>query len=221
MRLVVLAVALSLATPALAATSVVVDNGNIVCIDAGGRRQAVTSRGDFDQPVLSPDGHTVAFLHEDKRDDMPGGKAGALWAGDCIHHNSRRLLPSAYTGDGDQDSWGALDKPSFSLDGRHVYLSAFYGGDGGMVHRVDIGSGAEAYIFPAELIGVIHAGPYRGGLLATQHTLLKDRKGSDYAGYPVYVFTAEGQEQLRVPDSENWDRKALDAWLEKKGWQVW
>ncbi len=220
MKFLILIGLMLLAVPATAAPSVTVIKDNIVCTDIRGHRQAVTSRGGYDSPVLSPNGHTLAFLHMDKSNDIPNGLAGALWVGDCLGHNARRLLPSAHRGQDGDNGWVSLDKPSFSLDGRDIYVSAFYGGDSGLVHRVDVATGSQVYVFPAELIGVIHAGPYRGDLLATQHTDLVDKQGAHYGGYPVYVFTPDGKAVLRVPHSEGWNEGQLKAWLKQMDWQV-
>ena len=202
------------ASCAQAAVSVDLKGGHMACRATPGQARAK------DDAVMSPDGHTVAYIRFVKSDDVPDGKAGVLWIGDCRTGATRRLLPAPFAGRGDTEGWATLGWPVFSLDGRQVYVGAYYGGDSGLVQRVDISSGRHAYVMAAELFGIIRNGPYRGDLLASQHTSLKNKDGGEYGGYPYSVFTPQGKIVTRLPGSETWGKRKLKAWLGKQGWQV-
>ncbi len=198
------------ASSAEAAVAVTVKSDHITCRIIPGPKRGKA------EAVLSPDGHTVAYTRFAKSDDMPDGKAGSLWIGNCRTGTTHLLLPAPFAGKGDAEGWVTLNRPVFSLDGRQVYVSAFYGGDSGLVQRVDLATGHHAYVMAAELAGIIRTGPYRGDLLATRHTAVETGGSS----YPYYVFSPQGAVVKRIAGSETWTEQARDAWLRRQGWQV-
>ncbi len=203
------------ASTADAAVAVTVKGEHIAC-----RMKPGYSRGKNDA-VLSPDGHTVAYIRFAKSDALPPDQdAGTLWIGDCRSGLTHLLLPARFDGKSDGEQWVTLSWPVFSLDGRQVYVSAGYGGSSLLVQRVDVATGRHAFIVAAEMDGLIRNGPYRGDLFATQHTSLKDKSGAEYAGYPYYVFSPDGAEIKRIDGSENWNKHTLGVWLQRQGWQV-
>ena len=205
-----------MAASSVEASVVVTMNGDrIACRMTPGQKRSK------DDAVLSPDGHTVAYMRYAKSDALPPDEeAGSLWIGDCHTGVTRLLLPARFEGKSNDEEWVTLDWPVFSPDGRQIYISAFYGGDGGLVQRVDVATGRHAFVVGGELDGIIRSGPYRGDLFATQHTSLKGKDGSEYAGYPYYVFSLDGAVVKRIPDSEKWDQHMLNAWLRRQGWKV-
>ena len=188
---------------------------------ADGTRLILARHGGYSQPKLSPDGHTAAFIRDEKSDDVPNGRAGSLWIGDCRTGAAHQALPARFTGPEDGNSWITLDGPVFSPRGRYIYVSGFYGGDGGLIQRLEIRTGRHRFAFPGEMVGIFRNGPYRGKLLATRHTQIDDGKGMSYGGYPLYILRPNGDEVQRIAGSENWDPKNLPAWLKSKGWKVW
>lgn len=205
----------------LAASSVAVHHGNVVCKRADGTRLSLTRHGGYSQTTLSPDGYTTAFIHDDKSEDTPDGRAGALWIGNCRTAVVYKALPAQFKGQNDNDGWASLGQPVFSPRGRYVYAGAYYGGDGGLIQRFDIRTGQHTFAFNGELVALFRNGPHRGYLLATQHTDLTDAQGQHYGGYPLYIFRPDGTVVERIAGSERWGEKDIKAWLKSKGWKAW
>ena len=203
------------ASSAHAAVTVTMKGERIACVPKPGHDRTK------DDAVMSPDGHTVAYMRYAKSDALPPDEeAGTLWIGDCRTGATRLLLPARFWGKTNGEQWITLSWPVFSLDGRQIYVDAGYGGDSLLVQRVDIATGRHAYVAAVELDGIIRNGPYRGDLFGTQHTSLKDKTGAEYYGYPYYVFSPGGTAIMRVPNSENWNERMHDAWLRQKGWRI-
>lgn len=208
---------LALASAVQAPPKVSVVHGNIVCGTTG---RMLTHDGKDSEPVLSPDGHTLAFIHQVKpspEPDFPEEATNALWLGDCV--TGRIHLLAAPTSQ--KDMFASMDGPIFSIDGRLVYVTLVPGGDYLIVQQVDVLSGQHRFVADIELKGVIRNGPYRGDLLATQHTDLVDRGGQHYGGYPYSIFRPDGTAVRRIPGSEHWQDQELKHWLKARRWQVW
>jgi len=187
-------------------------------LPAGGAPKTICGLPADADATLSPDGKQAAFIRDEPSDDTPDGKVGALWVRDCRTGRQRLLLP-AIAPEGTENGWVTLSVPVFSLDGTAVYVDGGYGGSSLMLHRVDVKSGRRTFIAAAELAGIIRTGPYRGDILATQHTALY--KGEDsYGGYPFYVFDPQGRVLRYIGGSQAWDDKRLQRWLKGQGWQV-
>ena len=201
-----------------AAPGVSAVHGNITCAGAHGRR-VLTRDGKDSEPILSPDGHTIAFIHQLKptpEPDFPEEAVNSLWLGDCATGRIRQLAAPA----SDKDLFASMGAPTFSVDGRLVYVTLVPGGDYLTVDQVDVLTGQHRFVVDAELEGVIRNGPYRGDLLATQHTDLVDRSGQHYGGYPFYVFRPDGTPVMRIARSEYWKKGDLDGWLRARHWRV-
>ncbi len=214
LRIIVLT-GLMLAGSSQAATTVSIVHGNVLCHGDKVRR-VLTTDGKNGEVTLSPDGHTVAFIHQELSQDTPDGQAGALWTGDCRSGAVHHLLPSIFNGRGDGEMWLSLDNPAFSSDGRYIYVSGFFGGDGGLIQRVETATGKHKYAFPGEMVGVLRSGPYQGDILATEHTCAE----AGGCNYPLYVLRPDGHAVMKIDGSESWDEKRMRAWLKAKGWRL-
>ena len=102
-----------------------------------------------------------------------------------------------------------------------MYVNLVPGGDHLVIRQISVATGKQKPVVDGELEGVFRTGPYRGYLLATQHTDIIDAQGHHYGGYPYYIFKPDGQIVKRIAGSEEWDGKALKVWWIREGWQVW
>ena len=217
---VVGAITLTLTSTAGASPSVTVGGGNIVYVDAAGARHPLTTGGGYKEPALSPDGHTVAFIHVDgpptsAADDAPT----SLWIADGLKGGARKLIGHHDSSDIKQVfvSYGG---PVFSLDGGFVYVTAQAWATSGAVHQVSLATGQERFIIDGGCSAVIRTGPWRGYLLVTRHMY---HPAPQYGSYdPTYVVRPDAKQTFIVPGTEKDDgRDHLTPWLKKNGWQAW
>ncbi len=222
-----ISVLLSLATQALAAPSVVpqvptvdIVNGSVVCEGpTGAASVAVAPSGHDSQAVLSPDGHTVAFVRTiGEAPDAYTAPPSELWIGDCRTGDAHRLLASKPS-DKPMRNLASVNSPTFSLDGGFVYVLAQAWVTSDAIHQVNIKTGSEKYITDSNDLRVIRNGPYRGYLLVQPHMYHRNGNGS-YD--PHYVYRPDGKWKMLVPGTDNEGETDLTAeWLATKGWQAW
>ncbi len=207
----------------VAATAVSETDGNIRCSNQG-RASVLTHVHKDHEVVMAPDGHHFAFVRTVKpspEPDFPNEAVTALWLGDCRTGTLRLLAPSRDVHSKAEKRLESFGNPVFSADGAYIYVSVAPGGDYLMLHRVAVRTGKHSFIGYMELSRVFRSGPHRGDLLVTQHTDLVDASGAHYGGYPYYIARSDGHIVERLPGSENWDDKAVTAWLKTKGWNAW
>ena len=230
-----------IALPAQAATSVVEHDGNIYC----GERQLTDESIDRD-PVLSPDGHTLAFMRlVTKAADLPESEQGgmveqqgpdklALWIGDCAKGMVKRAVTptpvfKSRPSDGPDDDRRGLENdlsfisdPAFSPDGRIVYFRT----DGVWatatgVHRYDLQTGFQRYVAAGEDMLILQNGPYRSDLVLREHRYHGPPDGGSYD--PYFIVDPDGVDKdiLQVPGTDSADAEAVLAkWLKDKKWQA-
>jgi hypothetical protein len=220
LRPIVTAVALASAGAALAAPQVTMRGGNVVYLDAAGARHALTTGGGYKEPALSPDGHTVAFIHVDGRatsasDDAPT----SLWIADGLKGGARQIIGHHDSGDITQVfmSYGG---PVFSLDGGFVYVTAQAWATSGAVHQVSLATGQEHFVIDGGLDKLIRTGPWRGYLLVTRHMYYPAPKEGSYD--PTYVVRPDAKQSFIVPGTDKDDGvDHVTPWLKKNGWEAW
>jgi hypothetical protein len=215
LRFVVLT-GLLLAGSAQAATTVADDNGNVVCMTGGARHQ-ITNKGVDRDSVLSPDGHTVAFIRTTKkavRDLDPDWTE--LWIGDCATGKARLLLGTKPSKTPEHDLTSFNDV-AFSLNGGYVYVLSTAWVTSDAVHQVNIKTGKEKFITGSNTLQVIRNGPYAGYLLLQKHEYYTTGEGGSYD--PTYVYRPDGKWKMMVPNTNlGAETDMTEEWLKAKGW---
>ena len=203
----------------LAATpSVAEHGGNIDYTGADGVTRTITRGGGYSDPVLSPDGHTAAFIHTDKEpDDMGFDGQASLWIVDAaIGSNGRRTGPGGKVLQPAQNLI-VVHHPTFSLDGGFVYVSAQAGVTSDEVYQIDARTGTERLVIDGSVLAVIRTGRWRGYLLVGRHMYWPE--GGSYN--PVYVVRPDNKQRFMVPGSDKDDgEQSVDRWLQAHKWQA-
>jgi hypothetical protein len=204
-----------LSAPAWAATpTVTARGGEIAYTDAGGATRLLTKGGGFSDPVLSPDGRTAAFVHEDApAPDMTSGAPCSLWVADIATGKARRLFASR-PGDEPTTNMESFSGPTFSVDGAAIYVTAVAWVTSGAVHRIDAATGAEQYVMSGGLRAVIRSGRYSGWLLVDRHMYSKNPEGGSYEA--LYAVRPDNKKSVLIPDSV-----PLERWLKARGATAW
>lgn len=193
--------------------------GNIYYRAANGSVRQLTRDGNCGEPSLSPDQHTVAFIHKDTKPSSEGESGQtSLWIGDGVGGKIRRLL-SSRPNDQPERNLTTFGNPVFSLDGGYVYIEADAWATSSAIHQVSLSTGQERFIVGGWLDGVLRNGPYRGYLVVGQH---KYRPAPKFGSYNSdVVIRPDSKEILRVPGTEIDDgRDRLSPWLKMKGWRL-
>lgn len=169
---VLLLMVVLLALPASAGgPSVEEDKGNIVLVEAGGKKRKLTASGQDSQPHLAPDGKAVVFVRRGSTQlESAAGEveANELWWIDTAGSKPRRLVRSAGSDD-PKKFLGALQAPQFSPDGKTVFFMSAAWVTSGSIHKVDVATGKVQFVAPGNSLEVIARGEYRGRLIAQQH----------------------------------------------------
>ena len=205
-------VALSLGTTgAKAEAKVLAIHGNIACIERG-KSRVLTRQGRDEGPVLSPDGHTVAFIRVLVK-QVPYEvftKRSALWVADCRTGAVRQLVASNFSMADASRNLGDPGGAHFSPDGGFIYFVTSAAPTDGAIHRVDVRMGNERFVaYGGGDLHIFRSGRYRGDILTRQHTC-REASGCDY---PFYIFTPEGREVVQIPHSSRWGDRAMARWL--------
>ena len=215
----VLTLALSAGAAAAATPHVAVQSGDIAYTGADGVTRLLTRGGGYSDPALSPDGHTVAFIHTDAPAASTDDNAPtSLWVADGLTGAARRLAGPKPANDPKAD-FASFNTPVFSLDGGFVYVTAMAWATSGAVHQVSLATGQQRFVIDGGVSAVIRTGPWRGYLLVQRHMY---HPAPAYGSYdPVYVVRPDGKQTFIVPGSDKTEDAAVAPWLKKNGWAAW
>lgn len=206
MRLVILSsLLLALALPARAVEIRTAFEGLVVVEDDGRERPLTTVQGD-DNPALSPDGRTVAFVRHLPADPrQPDEDAPTeLWTIRLDGTGAKRVLAEREAEE-PKERLVLLNRPLFSLDGRALWFlsSAWVTSDA--IHRLDLATGAVTYVAPGNSLRVVRAGRWAGYLVASQHRYHRGGGSYDHD----WLLKPDGRAVRDLGD----DPAAVDAFL--------
>jgi hypothetical protein len=215
----VIAVFLTSAAAVAATPSVRKVGAAIEYIDPKGATYRIGFPGKLAEPVLAPDGRTVAFLRYEKTPPGEEWTRTSLWVVDGPTGEARKLIEPRPDTD-PQANLAVFEHPVFSLDGRFVYVSANAWVTSSAVHQVNVRTGAERFVSDGYASALIRTGPWRGYLLVGRHMYWPAPREGSYN--PVYVVRPDGKEKFVVPGSETDDGgEAIEPWLKAHGWTAW
>jgi len=189
-----------------------------VHLDRLAKRENVN--GNNGEPVLSPDGSTVAFIHLDAKPTDEGGTSlNLLWLADGASGERWQLVGPSLNDD-PKLNFASFSRPIFSLDGGFVYVSAEAWATSAAVHQVTVETGHERFVIDGFAVGLIRTGPYRGHLLVQRHKYYTGKRTGSYDS--VDVIRPDGQTVLTVPGSaRDSGQMSINIWLAENGWQAW
>ncbi len=217
----IVALVVALAAPALAAPpQVALVRGNVVYVDADGTSRQLTREGVDQDPVLSPDGRTVAFVRVEARATPSAApNFSALWVADGKTGDTKRLI-GAKPADDPKADLTEVTEPAFSLNGGFVYVLARAWATSAAVHQVDLKTGQERFVLDANSLAVIRNGRYAGYLFVSRHGYRAASEGGAFDAH--WVVRPDAKEMFMVPGSDGADGDArAKAWLAQNRYEAW
>lgn len=165
---------IALAAPAQAATTVSVENGNIVILRDGTAQQLTTSGHDT-EPVLSPDGKFVVFTRgaakqDDGDDCMAKPGANTLMRIDASG-GPETVLVRGRQGESPEQRLCGFSSKQFNSDGRLLYFLTPAWTTSSAVHVYDFKAKAERFVTSANDLHVLSAcrNAHKDRLAVNQH----------------------------------------------------
>jgi dipeptidyl aminopeptidase/acylaminoacyl peptidase len=215
-----IAAAMIAATPQAQPGQVSVVAGDLYWQAPGAPARRLTHRGLDRDPALSPDGRRVVFVRTVKPaahgDDA---EVTALFVFDLASGRETRVIAPRASADA-PSAFTRIRRPTFSLNGRFVYVLADAWATTEAVHQVDLTRGSERFVVDGDTDLVIRDGPWRGYLLV-QRRIYRPEGGADT---PTWVVRPDGKPMFEVPGTavtgRDSGRGAVARWLRAKGWRA-
>jgi dipeptidyl aminopeptidase/acylaminoacyl peptidase len=194
MRLLAILAAALLGPAALGAQDVTVRGGNLFYrASAQAAARQLTHSGLDSEPVISPDGRTVAFIRRMPGDSVDGPygweEATALWI-ISADGSDARMLVRARSADEPREVLAGFQHPRFSPNGRQIYFISSAWVTSGAVHAVEVASGCERFVAPGNTLEVVPSGTYAGHLIVAQHRYFIAGGSYDW----LWLLTSQGRE---------------------------
>ncbi len=194
--------------------------GAIVYTAPDGKTTVLSSDPHDRDPVLSPDGTRVAYVH-DESPPLTGAPSfgdeplGALMLVDVATGRSCRLI-GPRPSDDPRNQLRGLRAPLFSPDGRTLYIDAAEWVTSDALHRVDAATGAESYVIDGSAEQVVARGKYAGWLLVGRHKYYKSKQGGSYKS--LDAVSPDGKRHFEIAGANGEDTEAAGAaWLKRNG----
>ncbi len=193
--------------------------GDIQYDNGAGLKRDLTNDHRSGQPVLSPDGRSIVWIHIDSAADGEAKSATSLWIGDGFTGASRKLAGEQ----GADDLHAAIVDPegaAFSLDGGYIYVTSALAPTGPGVHQISIATGQQKFVINGTLRSVLRTGPYRGDLIVDRRVpKAGGEEGSDEA---AFIVGTDGKKVIMIPGSDDpRNRDVVARYLNEKGWKAW
>ncbi|MDB4906001.1 MAG: hypothetical protein JWO05_785 [Gemmatimonadetes bacterium] len=136
-------------------------------------------------------------------------EATELWIASADGSNAR-LLVSGRASDSVERAIASISSPRFSPDGHRLYFLSTAWVTSAAVHAVDLASGRERFVAPANSLEIVPTGPLSGCLLVDQHRYWPNEGGSyDW----TWLLSSDGREiALAASDSDGMERR-LATWM--------
>jgi hypothetical protein len=199
--------------------SVVEHFGDIEYDNGQGVKRDLTGDHRSGEPVLSPDGRTVVWIHIEKSPEGDAKSATSLWIGDGFTGASRKLAGE----EGADDLHASIVDPqgaAFSLDGGYVYVTSALAPTGPGVHQLNILTGQQKFVINGTLRAVLRTGPYRGDLIVDRR--VPKAGGEDGVDEAAFIVGTDGNKVIMVPGSDDpKSRDVVQKYLNDKGWKAW
>jgi len=198
---ILLAAALAAPAPAVA-QAVTAQDGNLfygASADAAPRQ--LTSTGLDRDPVLSPDGRTIAFIRETPADSVEiligPEEATELWT-IRVDGSDARMLLKGRSAEIAGEALAQFQSPRFSPDGQRIYFLSAAWANSSAVHVLDLSTGSERFLVAGNSLDVLPAGDYAGFLVVSQHRYFLG--GGSYDWY--WLVNPEGKEVDPIGEDE-------------------
>jgi dipeptidyl aminopeptidase/acylaminoacyl peptidase len=137
--------------------------------------QQLTSSGKDRQPVLSPDGQTIAFVRE------VDNQTTELWLMDASGNNARAIVLN-HEDEDIKKHLSELNNPLFALNSKAVYFQSAAWAVSGTIHIIDLITNKEHFVTDGNSLELVPSGKYKGYLIVTKHKYYKKMDGS-YEGF--------------------------------------
>jgi hypothetical protein len=201
-------IAVLVATEGVAAT-VREESGIIVYRDDVGHEMRIGQDGKSSHPVLSPDGHQVAYLRTSAA-EADGPDEIWLWRGGA--EPPQRLLV-ARASESIETSLSYFNNLLFSSDGRALYFLSRAWAVSDALHVIDLSSGRERYVIDANDVRLAPQAHGKELLIVQRHKYPRAGGGAtdDY-----WLVTPEGKELRRIGG----DEVAVDRFVRRQKSEV-
>jgi hypothetical protein len=173
--------------------------GNLYYHSDQGNEQQLTSSGKDKQPVLSPDGQTIAFVREVEN------QATELWLMDASGNNARAIVLN-HDDEDIKKNLTEINNPLFTLNSKAVYFQTAAWATSGAIHLIDLSTNKQHFVTDGNSLELVSLGKYKGYLIVTKHKYYKKMDGS----YEDFCLVSPKGKEIKSLGEE---QKQVDAFI--------